>query len=87
MKKPSSKIKRCLLFLQTSAKINIGATKAVGGCPSDTADSVLLKILQQEGVIPMLTLEGLISVLGLVLTAVALGFAIGYAFGQNHEKK
>ena len=35
----------------------------------------------------MLTLEGLISVLGLVLTAVALGFAIGYAFGQNHEKK
>ena len=34
----------------------------------------------------MLTLEGLISVLGLVLTAVALGFAIGYAFGQNHEK-
>ena len=78
----------CSLYMKINhVKIFSGASITVGGCPSDTADSVLLKILQQEGVIPMLTLEGLISVLGLVLTAVALGFAIGYAFGQNHAKK
>lgn len=31
--------------------------------------------------------EKLISVLGLCLTSVALGFALGYALGQIHAKK
>ena len=35
----------------------------------------------------MLTLDNLISVISLVLTSVALGFAIGYALGQFHAKK
>ena len=36
---------------------------------------------------PMMTLDNLISVLGLCLTSVALGFALGYALGQIHAKK
>lgn len=35
----------------------------------------------------MMTLDNLISVLGLCLTSVALGFALGYALGQIHVKK
>lgn len=35
----------------------------------------------------MMTLDNLISVLGLCLTSVALGFALGYALGQIHAKK
>ena len=34
----------------------------------------------------MMTLDNLISVLGLCLTSVALGFALGYALGQIHAK-
>ena len=35
----------------------------------------------------MMTLDNLISVLGLCLTSVAIGFALGYALGKIQVKK
>ena len=55
-----------------------GATKMVGGSPS--AEGCVPPTTYEEGM-PMMTLEGLIAVIGMAVTC----FGLGYTIGSNNK--
>ena len=55
----------------------------VGGWLSDFQALVTLEIRLRREVMPMLTIEGFIAIIGLVLTA----FGLGYMMGQSQKQK